>query len=82
MANDVWSHVNLAVLAITQCEESARAGSQGKLLPGVGSDTGVRLPAGSGRRIVACSRGSRFLEGKIVSCSCARITGNPEVNVN
>jgi hypothetical protein len=41
-----WSPVNLAVLAITQCEESAGAGSQGKLLPGVGSNTGVRLPAG------------------------------------
>jgi len=39
------SHVNLAVLAFSQCEESAGAGPQGRLPPDVGSDTGVRLRA-------------------------------------
>jgi hypothetical protein len=53
-----WSHVNLVVLAITQCEESAGAGSQGKLLPDVGSDTGVRLP--DGFRTPNCRLYARF----------------------
>ena len=31
------------------------------------------------KAIIVYTRGSRFLEGKIVSCSCGRMTGNPEV---